>query len=224
MKKVLFAIIGLALMSSCSVKTNEEKARDLIEPQVKSTLIKPKSYEFGSIKLDSCFSDDSQYNPDMIAFALDVAKIWKDYKNYTSDAESAESSMTIYAPSYGYQTAHGEHQYKKYRAEMEKAQRKAADAKNKIIQMYKDNKQMFIDMQSRKHEFTGWAVFFAYCAETVGGTKTMGQNLFFLNKDMTEILYRLTEDDIDNFGVGSFEDVGYEFEEELKEIFQDKNQ
>ena len=57
MKKVFFAITSLVLLVSCSVKTNEEKARELIEPQVKSNLIKPESYEFAQMQLDSCFSD-----------------------------------------------------------------------------------------------------------------------------------------------------------------------
>ena len=41
MKKSLFTIIVLALLASCSVKTNEEKARELIEPELKANMIKP---------------------------------------------------------------------------------------------------------------------------------------------------------------------------------------
>ena len=94
MKKVLLPLFCLALLASCSVKTNEEKARELIESDVKANLIKPESYEFAQIKLDSCFSD-SQYNPEAIAFAMNVAKLYKEYKEYASEAERAESSMTI---------------------------------------------------------------------------------------------------------------------------------
>lgn len=219
MKKVLFVAIGFALLTSCSVKTNEEKARELIESDVKANLIKPESYEFAQIKLDSCFSD-SQYNPEALTFAMNVAKLYKEYKEYASDAERAESSMTIYAPSFGYQDAHSKQQQKKYKAEMEKAQRKAADTKVQIIQLYKDNKDLIIGMESGgKHEFIAWAVTFGYRAETAGGLKTMGGALYYLNKDMTEIIQRFTDDDMKDMQSEDLQDIKYEFEDDLKEIF-----
>lgn len=221
MKKILFVTISLALMASCSVKTNEEKARELIEPQVKSSLIKPESYEFAQMQLDSCFSD-SQQNPEVITFAMKVAKLFNEYKDYTSDAERAESSMTIYAPSYGYQSAHDKQQQKKYKAEMEKARRKAADTKEQIIQLYRDNKKLFTAFQSGKHEFIGWMAVFGYRAETAGGMKTMGEGLFYLNKDLTEITNRFTEDDMRDMQSADLDDLKYEFEDELKDIFGDK--
>ena len=220
MKKILFAI-SLVLLASCSVKTNEEKARELIEAQVKSSLIKPESYEFAQIQLDSCFSD-SQQNPEVITFAMKVAKLFNEYKDYTSDADRAESSMTIYAPSYGYQSAHDKQQQKKYKAEMEKARRKAANAKEQIIQLYRDNKKLFTAFQSGKHEFIGWMAVFGYRAETAGGMKTMGEGLFYLNKDLTEITNRFTEDDMRDMQSADLDDLKYEFEDELKDIFGDK--
>ena len=218
MRKVIFIISSLALLVSCSVKTNEEKARELIEAQVKSSLIKPESYEFAQIQLDSCFSD-SQQNPEVIAFAMKVAKLFNEYKEYSSDAERAESSMTIYAPSYGYQSAHSAQQQKKYKAEMEKARRKAADTKEQIIQLYRDNKKLFMAFESGKHEFIGWMAVFGYRAETAGGMKTMGEGLFYLNKDLTEVTNRFTEDDMRDMQSADLDDLKYEFEDELKGIF-----
>lgn len=221
MKKGLFAIISLVLLASCSAvtKTNEEKARELIESEVKASLIKPESYEFAQMQLDSCFSD-SEYNPDALAFAMDVAELYKEYKEYTSDAESAESSMTIYAPSLGYQSAHSKQQQKKYKAKMEKAQRKAADTKAQIIQLYKDNEKLFKNINDGKHEFIGWMAAFGYRAETSGGMKTMGEKLFYLNKDLTEVTNRFTEDDMEDIQSADLDDLMYEFEDELKEFFK----
>lgn len=218
MRKVLFAITCLALLASCSVKTNEVKARELIEPEVKAILIKPESYEFAQIQLDSCFSD-SQHNPEAIVFALKVAKLFDEYKGYMSDAERAESSMTIYAPSYGYQDAHSKQQQKKYKAEMEKAQRKAAAAKDQIIQLYRDNKQLILSFESGKHDFVGWAVSFGYRAETAGGLKTMGGSLFYMNKDLTQITHRFTKEDMNLIQSAGIDDLKYEFEDELKDVF-----
>lgn len=221
MRKVLLTTMCLALLSSCSVKTNEEKARELIEPEVKANLIKPESYDFAQIQLDSCFSDSEQ-NPETIAFIMEVAKLFKEYKDYASDAETAESSMTIYAPSFGYQDAHSKQQHKKYKAEMEKAKRKASDVKGKIIQLYKDNKQLLEGLSSGKHDFIGWMVAFGYRAETAGGLKTMGQDLYYLNKDLTEITHRFTDDDMIEIESAGIDDLKYEFENELKEIFGKK--
>ena len=221
MKKYLFsllAIVSLGFLVSCSTKTNEEKARELIEPEIKANLIKPESYELAQIKLDSCFSD-SHYNPEVLTFAMNVAKLYREYKEFVSDAEDAESSMTIYAPSYGYQSTHSKQQYKLHKAEMEKAQRRAADKKDQIIQLYKDNKDFLIGMKSGKHEFIAWAVTFGYRAETAGGMKTMGGALYYLNKDMTEIIHRFTEDDMKDMQSTDLQDINYEFEDELKEIF-----
>ena len=225
MKKLIFsllAIVSLGFLVSCSTKTNEAKARELIEPEIKANLIKPESYELAQIKLDSCFSD-SQYNPEVLTFAMNVAKLYREYKEFVSDAEDAESSMTIYAPSYGYQSTHSKQQYKLHKAEMEKAQRRAADKKDQIIKLYKDNKDFLIGMKSGKlrvgHEFIAWAVTFGYRAETAGGMKTMGGALYYLNKDMTEIIHRFTEDDMKDMQSTDLQDINYEFENELKEIF-----
>ena len=219
MRKVVFTLINLALFISCSVKTNEEKARELIEPEVKASMIKPESYEFSQIKLDSCFSD-SQFNPSNIEFALRAVKLYKEYKEYVSDVEKAESSMSIYAPSYGYQSEHSKLQLKKYKSEMEKAQRKAFAVKDEIIQLYKNNKDSIKGYKPDKHEFIGWAVSFGCRAETAGGIKTMGEVLFFLNKDFTEITHRFSEEDIELLQSENSEDLKYDFEEELKEIFE----
>jgi len=219
--KYIFTLVSLVLLASCSVKTNEEKARELIEPQVKANLIKPESYEFSQIQLDSCFSDNHERNADVIELALKVAKLYDEYKGYVSDAERAESSMTIYAPSYGYQSAHSAQQQKKYKAEMERAQRKATAIKEQILQLYRDYKQFVMSFEYGKHEFTGWAASFGYRAETAGGMKIMGSDLFFLNKDLTEITHCFTEKDLIPLQSADLEDLKYDFEEELKEIFED---
>ena len=219
MKRGILAIVGLALLTSCSVKTNEEKARELIEPKLKANMVKPESYEFSQIQLDSCFSD-TEYNPQFVEFGLKVAKLFKDYKEYMSDAERAEPSMTLYAPTYGYQSAHEKQQHEKYKVEMEKAQRKAAMVKEKILQLYKDNKKMFEDFQSAKHDFVCWAVTLCFRAETAGGLKTMGRVYYYLNKDLTEITYSFSEEDMLDVQSADLEDLQYEFEDELREIFQ----
>ena len=219
MKKWFFVTIGFAILTSCSVKTNEEKARELIEQRVKSNLIKPESYEFAELTLDSCFMNDAEHNADAISFAIKVAKLYKEYKDYMSDAESAESSMSIFSYSYGYQSEHDKLKQKKYKAEMEKAQRKAEAIKDKILKLYKDNVSIFKNINEGKHEFSGWRAVFNYRAETAGGIKTIGGELCFLNKDLTEITYMISRDEMDEIQSAELDDIQYEFEDDLKELF-----
>ena len=47
----------------------------------------------------------------------------------------------------------------------------------------------------------------------------MGGALYYLNKDMTEIIHRFTEDDMKDMQSTDLQDINYEFEDELKEIF-----
>lgn len=218
MKNILFAVISLALLASCSVKSNEEKVRELIEPQIKASLIKPETYEFAELRLDSCFSN-TQTDPKIMLLGMKVAKLYNEYKGYMSDAEQAESSMTLYAPSYGYQSAHSKLQQKKYKAEMERARRKAAEVKEQILQIYRSNKKLFVNLDSLDHEFVGWIASVGFRAETGGGTKTMSGNLFLLNKDFTEVIYQFSEQDITEFRFANTDDLKYDFEKELREIF-----
>lgn len=220
MKKFLFITICMVLMASCSVKTNEEKARELIEPDVKEHLIKPDVFEFAEFQLDSCFKDDPHLNPDAMMFSMKLVKLYNDYKEFTKEAERAESCMTIYDSSYGYQSAHSKLQEEKYKAEMERAQLKAANAKQKILQLYKENQQMIENFNNGKHEFMGWTAIFSFRTETAGGHKIMGGAVYYLNKDLTEITHRLSEEDVKELQENNLEDIKYELGEELSKMFR----
>lgn len=218
MKKSLFTIFVLALLVSCSVKTNEEKARELIEPELKANLINPESYEFAKLQLDSCYSDDVQRSPLIILFSLKAAKLYNEYKGYVEEVDNAKSAGDFYSSA---GSSLFKQQAAKNKANLEKAQRKADDAKQKILQLYKDNKPMFESFKKRKHELAGWAATLAYRAETAGGMKTMGTLLYFIDKDFTEIVACITEEDQELLHSADPNDLKYEFEDELKEIFED---
>ena len=219
MKKSLFTIIVLALLASCSVKTNEEKARELIEPELKAHLINPESYEFAKLQLDSCYGDDVQRSPQMFLFALKAAKLYNEYKGYVEEVDNAKSAGNFYSST---GSSLFKQQAAKNNADLEKAQRKADDAKQKILQWYKDNKPMFESFEKGKHELTGWAAKLAYRAETAGGIKTMGFLLYFLDKDFKGIVACITEEDLELLDSAAPSDLRYEFADELKEIYGDE--
>lgn len=217
MKKIVFAVIGLTLLASCSVKSNEEKALELIEPQIKASLIKPESYELAKLQLDSSFSN-SGTSPETFIFLTKINKLYNEYKEHMRDVELAESALSIFASSYGYQSEYEKQQQRKYKADLEKAQRKAASAKEKILDLYKSNKELIMN-ESQEGEFIGWAADIAYRAETAGGLKIMNESLFFLNKDFTEITYSISEDDMIGVNPDIFQELSFEFENELQELF-----
>lgn len=107
---------------------------------------------------------------------------------------------------------------------MERAQRKASMAKEDILQLYSDNKKALLAVENGQHDFIGWAVSFSYRAETAGGLKTMGNTLFFLNEDLTEVTYSLTEEDMSFIQSRGLEDFALEFHDELREIFEIDNE
>ncbi len=212
MRKVFFAITCLVLMASCT-RTNEEKARELIEPEVKATLIRPDSYEFANIRLDSCFAD-SENNPEYLAFALNAARLFKEYKKYMSEVEEAEGKMSINAGFSGPQDAYPARQYRRYKAEMEKAQRRADAIREQILSLSSAIKSQLLASPPR-HEFIGWMAIIIYRVESAGGIKTIIESTFFLNNDLTEITGHLSRQDLDELQSVNISDFEEEFGDEI---------
>lgn len=212
MRKLLFAIISLMVLTSCA-KNNEEKARELIEPEVKANLIRPDSYDFVSMRLDSCFAD-CENDPEYLAFALNAARLFKEYKKYTSEVEEAEGKMSINAGFSGPQDAYPALQYKKYKAEMEKAQRKADAIREQILSACKAKQSQLLASPPR-HEFIGWMAIITYRVETAGGIKTMSESTYFLNNDLTQITAHLSREDLEELQSANISDFAEEFGEEM---------
>lgn len=221
MKKIIY-VISLVLLVACSARSNEDKALELIEPRLKAILNNPKSYEFISIRLDSCYSN-SQMNPEMFVFATEISKLWKDYKEFSTEAETAESFMTIYAPSNGYQDAHTKQQYKKYKTDLDKSNKKKDAAKAKILQLYKDNKQLLINIfqnNDTKGDFIGWVSNIRFRCENNAGMKRTLESFYFFDKSLETITHIFHQDDLEVLQQKDLEDIQYEFEKELKDMFQ----
>lgn len=216
MRESFFTALVALLLMSCSSPSNEQKALRLIEPEVKSHLLKPESYKFSEIQLDSCFADDPTHNPKSFVFAIKLSSLYKEYKNFAKEAEHALSLKSIYSPSRGYYSEHEKVQYNKYNKEYEIVKRKADDRKAQIISLYKSNVDLFKASVNGKHEFLGWAALFFYTAETAGGYESSGSKLLFLDKDLKKITYSFGEEDVKGLEDNPIEDVQYEFEEEIK--------
>lgn len=125
MYRFLFSLVfGLLLFTSCSSPTNEKKALRLIEPEVKSHLLKPKSYKFSEMRLDSCFSDDPTHNPEMITFVIKLSSLYNEYKEFKEDAEHALDMKALYSSIGSIYSENDNNKYNKYQKEYEIAKKK----------------------------------------------------------------------------------------------------
>lgn len=218
---LLISFITAFLFSSCGQQSNEEKAKSIIEEEVKASLYKPASFELAQFQLDSCFSNDANHNATAMIVGYKVATLYKQYKETMFHVEDAERSMNIYAPD-GYSSAFSKQQYKSYKAEFEKARDKADRLKSDILQVYRDNNAVFEKMFDDKREFTGWMATMSYRAETNGGQTAMGNVLYYFDKDFTNVIAKFNEHDMMDMDGFDVNDLQYDFAEELKAIFNEE--
>lgn len=220
MKKILFILsFASILLASCSAPdpTPEEKAKNLMEQLTQNNLVKPDSYEFIDMKFDSCFYG-SQVSPEVFQFVIELGKLYSKYEEFKRKADNAETNLAIFAPSpYGYDSAFEKQQRKQYKEEFDKANRKKEDSKEKILQLYKNNAELLQAVAVGGGEFTGFYGILQYRAETNGGYTRPGENLFFFDKTVTNVVAAYNGDELQDLSI--LEDINYEFEAELSQLF-----
>ena len=79
MKNLLLPLLVVLMFFSCSAPSNEQKAQNIIEKNVKERLYNPKSYKFGELSLDSCFADEPEKSPQYLTLAIEAANLYKEY-------------------------------------------------------------------------------------------------------------------------------------------------
>ena len=217
MKKSLFTIIVLVLLASCSVKTNEEKARDLIESFLKNSLYShyhynPEQYTHAKIKLDSCFRDHKKINPEKLKFAIKAASLYKEYKNYILEAKKYQASRPKDMLS-NYWCAHGE--------AILAANKKANEIEKKIIELIQKNIYLFDDSFYTNHEFIGWVGIYGKINIYTLNFDERSSYLFFTDKDLKKIEYVFSGNDFELLGSVNYEHFKYDFGINLREVLSE---
>lgn len=187
MKKNVF--LGLAALAfvACSVSP-EKKAASIVEKAVKASLYHPNSYDPIETVVDSAFApmDD----PDFFEKTLKLYEIGIEMEDCDSEMKHAKSSMAIWSNPYDafsrneYNEAKEE--YENYVAKMETLQKKG----EKLGEELKG-----IAEQGRS--FIGWKVTHSYRAQNNAGQTLIGETVFILDPDMTQILAGYDTDDSD---------------------------
>lgn len=218
MKKItLFLTLAFVsiLIVSCSRISNEDRVKQLVEAEIKSYLLKPDSYKFVSMQIDSLYNDDFHRSPEFISIYIELCDLYRDYKIQKSSIESAERQMSLSSPSYGFWSEYSKQQYNQSKKDKELAQRKAEDKKAAILNLlrkYKDNLSVAL---TKPHELREWIVTFNYTAENAYGNAVPGSNYYYINTDFTHIEKKFTDDELRFLDKDMFEDMCYEFEDEI---------
>ncbi len=172
-KYILLGIVSL-MFAACN-STPESKADALIKETVQGTLYYPDSYEAIETKIDSSFSI-----MDIPEF-LEKAEEYKSLLNRVSYAEdevrykkSIMKSWQGLSDAY-YEESQGE--YEKAVKEYEKIQKKAKKVEDEIKVL-----------KEKVDQVKGYKVYHRYRAKTNDGSVAIGEAVFIINVDMTEIL------------------------------------
>lgn len=185
MKKILYFVL-LLLLCACG-QSQVQKAESLIKQSLKKTLYKPETYKPVETKLDSAFApyDDP-------SFYDEIAKLGEmnsDYEELEEKAKQAKTTMALWSGPY--QTAFGKihyqdakDEYDETNAQMEKVEAKALKQLEKVRAILQEGRK-----------FIGYKAIHNYRADNNMGNTLIGNEVFFIDKDLTEVIFTLDVDE-----------------------------
>ncbi len=168
MKKIILLVCAIAALCSCE-KSNEEKARGLIESQLKTTMKDWSSYEFVEMsKVDSAFT---------IFMDSDEGK---DIRNQISDLSSKRMKYELncnYPELYG----------KRIQVMKDSIP---------ILKQMEDSLQNAYNTKENgyKGDFTGYRTTFKFRGNNSLGAKIISSSIYFFNPEITEITDQISLD------------------------------
>ena len=187
MKKLALLSFAALVFVGCTVSP-EKKAASIVGKAVKASLYHPNSYDPIGTIVDSAFApmDD----PDFFEKTLRLYELGVEMDECDRKMKHAKSSMAIWSNPYSefsrneYNEAKEE--YEKYVAMMETLQTKG----EKLGEELKS-------IAAQGERFIGWKVAHSYRAQNNAGQTLIGEAVFILDSDMTQILARYNTDGSD---------------------------
>lgn len=190
MKNIHFFPILFIMILCVSCKSKEEKALELINDYMFSTLYDYESYQPIETSIDSAFL--SPYT-DSICIAQALMAVYADEKadEYEETANSAKMSMDIWEDSY---SSYGRTQFKKALSEYK-------DAANSRLDMLYTALECSVHIYERADtlscDFCGWKVSHKFRCKTKGGNPSIGDYTFIVDPKFTKIISSFDDDDDD---------------------------
>lgn len=169
MKKIILSVFAIIALCSCE-KSNEDKVRELIESQLKTTMKDWSSYEFVEMSpIDSTFT-----------LFMDTPE----GKKYRLKRDSIMKIRAQYESNIMFSDLYGSKRVKEMRDSLpilEKMEKSITERSIKAEKAYKG-------------DFTGYRVRFVCRGNNSFGAKVINKAWFFINKDFTKITNQLSID------------------------------
>lgn len=188
MKRVLLGAALVVLFVSCA-KSPEEKAKSLIEDDIKKVLYHPESYDPAETLVDSAFApfDD----PVFYEKTLRLCKLGMAIDRCNENMKDAKSSMSIWSGPY--QSAFGRNSYQEAK---DKYDNNAQEKINEEIKAKKLGNELK-GMIDKGRKFIGFKVQHSYRANTNSGQTVFGKKLYLFDENMERIIASYDMDDVE---------------------------
>lgn len=182
MEKIINLLFVAVIMIACS-QSPEQKAEALVKESLKKTLYKPETYKAVETKVDSAFApyDDPAFFEEL----AELGKMNDEYAELEEKAKSAKSSMSIWSGPY--MTAYGRNEYQEAKEEYDEANAKIEKLKTKGRKQY----EKVASMLQGEQKFIGYKVLHNYRADNNAGNTLIGNTIFFIDENFTEVRYSL---------------------------------
>lgn len=112
-----------------------------------------------------------------------------EYEELDEKAKRAKSSMAIWSGPY--QTAYGRNEYQEAKEEYDKANAQIEKLKTKGKKQY----EKVVSMLQSERKFIGYKALHNYRADNNAGNTLIGNTIFFINQNFTEVRYSMEEDE-----------------------------
>ncbi|MBR3939945.1 MAG: hypothetical protein IKJ67_08240 [Bacteroidales bacterium] len=186
MKKIFIGFVILAFIG-CTM-TPEKKATSIVENAIKASLYHPNSYDPIGTIVDSAFAPLDA--PDFYDKTLKLYELGIEMERCDRKMKHAKSSMAIWSDSYSAYSRNeyndAKEEYDNYVAKMETLQKKCEKLGEELKNIAEEGKN-----------FIGWKVTHNYRAKNNAGLTLIGENIFILDTEMTQILASYDMDDTD---------------------------
>ena len=190
MKKVIYLALVAIVLVSCE-KTPQQKAEALVEETVKKVLFKPDTYDPIETKLDSIVSP---YNdPDFYKEVTNFSELLTEVSWCENGIKSAKKDMSFYDDSFS--SSYFKSQYQEAKEKYEKAVNKYENLKEKIQKKYEGIAKKL----KGEHAFSGYVIAHSFRANNNAGQTQIGNYIFFVDKNIENILYTLNDYEANEF-------------------------
>lgn len=198
MKRTLLLITAAVLLSACSDTLND-KAEDLIEKDMKTTLVKPDTYDAIETKTDSAFTP--QDDPQLFTLFLDIARenvsintIEQSIADLKENMKNAEQGMNLASTKNdeSYRKKHAE--FKKYYDECQKQINEIEPKMDVIMERIQEKLEKMNELTSAKRQFIGYKSVHRYSAENQDGKELTDSCYYLFDKNMQKVVLSLPLD------------------------------